>query len=274
MSRCASATRTAARPSTSASPAWPSRAATTTASGSARPPAGRRSCASRRPCSQGAPHATATGLFHTAFLYPTRSELAQRLRRLVSDRISITGASDHGVSEALYLDDLDGIGIELYWDRPRDAWPPPGAPGEKVGMFTMPLDVESLLGTAGDEPDSGRLVVGHAHLKVSDLPRAESFWTDTVGFDLMLHFGGQASFLSAGGYHHHVGMNTWLSAGAPPEPREGPGLDHVALAFADEASRDATAQRVAGYGEPPDGIAVELLVEDWLALEGEPVGSR
>ena len=201
----------------------------------------------------------ATGLFHTAFLYPTRSELGATLARLAADRVPMTGASDHGVSEALYLDDLDGIGIELYWDRPRQAWPPPSAPGEKVGMFTMPLDAESLLATAGDEADSGVLHVGHAHLKVADLDRAEDYWTNTVGFDLMQRFGGQASFVSSGGYHHHLGMNTWLSAGAPPEPRDGPGLEHVAIAFDDEASRDTAAQRVAAYGEPPDGIAVELL---------------
>jgi catechol 2,3-dioxygenase len=201
----------------------------------------------------------ATGLFHTAFLYPTRSELAATLQRLVRDRIPISGASDHGVSEAIYLDDLDGIGIELYWDRPRQAWPPPAAPGEKVGMFTMPLDAEGLLATAGDEADSGGLAIGHAHLKVADLDRAEDFWTNAVGFDLMQRFGGQASFVSSGGYHHHVGMNTWLSAGAPQEPQDGPGLQHVAVAFADEASRDAAAQRIADHGGNPDGVGVELL---------------
>jgi catechol 2,3-dioxygenase len=91
-----------------------------------------------------------TGLFHTAIRYPTRAVLADALRRLVEARVPLSGASDHGVSEALYLDDPDGNGVELYWDRPREEWPPPTKEGDKVEMYTRPLDVEALLAEAVD----------------------------------------------------------------------------------------------------------------------------
>jgi catechol 2,3-dioxygenase len=190
----------------------------------------------------------ATGLFHTAFRYPTRPQLAAALRGLVRERAPLTGASDHLVSEALYLDDPDGLGIELYRDRPREQWPAP-APGARVAMDTLPLDLESLL--ADPEPDAepaAGLDVGHVHLKVADVDDAVRWWTDALGLDVMVQLGPQAAFLASEGYHHDIGANTWMSAGASPEPREGPGLDEVVLAVAGDPSLAAAEDRLAAAG--------------------------
>jgi len=181
----------------------------------------------------GASPRAAAGLFHTAFRYPTRAALGAALRRIVDGRESLTGASDHAVSEALYLDDPDAIGVELYWDRPREQWPPP-RPGDKVFMTTEPLDAEGVLAAAeGDLPGaSARVDVGHVHLKVADVEQAVEFWTQEVGMEVMARYGADAAFIADGGYHHHVGANSWYSRGAALEPREGPGLDRVVIAGA------------------------------------------
>jgi catechol 2,3-dioxygenase len=168
----------------------------------------------------------ATGLFHTAFLYPTRGQLGAALLRVANERAAFSGASDHLVSEALYLDDPDALGIELYRDRPRDAWPAPD-PGERVKMDTLPLDLQALAAEA--EGDAEGVGIGHVHLKVADVDAATRFWTDEVGLELMTGWDGQAAFLAADGYHHHIGVNAWLSRGADPEPPEQPGLDAVVL---------------------------------------------
>jgi catechol 2,3-dioxygenase len=175
----------------------------------------------------------AAGLFHTAFRYPTRAQLGAALRRAVEGSESLTGASDHAVSEALYLDDPDGIGVELYRDRPREEWPPP-RPGDRVFMVTEPLDTEGVLEAAeGDLPDAARGIdVGHVHLKVADVEEAVAFWTHEVGMELMARYGADAAFIADGGYHHHVGANSWYSRGAALEPADGPGLDRVVVAGA------------------------------------------
>lgn len=195
-----------------------------------------------------APRAAA-GLFHTAFRYPTRAQLGAALRRIVAGRESLTGASDHAVSEALYLDDPDGIGVEIYRDRPRAQWPPP-APGDKVFMTTGPLDAEGVLADAqGELPDAAAGVdVGHVHLKVADVDRATAFWTEEAGMELMTRYGSDAAFLADEGYHHHVGANSWYSRGAPLEPADGPGLDRVVVAGA--APRTL---------ETPDGVEIEFV---------------
>src|SRR3954468_9050303 len=190
------------------------------------------------------------GLYHTAILYPTRKDLGEIYRRLRAANYPLTGASDHGVSEALYMDDPDGNGVELYFDRPREVWPPPSAPGDKVGMFTAPLDLESLLAAGEAEPEGGAVVdVGHVHLKVSDVERSVGFWSGELGFDVMARWHDQAAFLAVGGYHHHIGMNTWQSRGAAPGPRELPGLEEVRLRTGAESPVTI---------EDPDGIRVVL----------------
>jgi catechol 2,3-dioxygenase len=181
----------------------------------------------------GASPRAAAGLFHTAFRYPTRAALGAALRRIVDGRESLTGASDHAVSEALYLDDPDAIGVELYWDRPREQWPPP-RPGDKVFMTTEPLDAEGVLAAAeGDLPDAATGTdVGHVHLKVADVEQAVAFWTQEVGMEVMARYGADAAFIADGGYHHHVGANSWYSRRAAREPQDGPGLDRVVVARA------------------------------------------
>lgn len=163
-----------------------------------------------------------TGLFHVAWLHPSRAALAETVRRIAGNRWPIDGASDHGVSEALYLSDPDGLGIEIYADRPRELWRRP-ASGHGVEMVTLPLDLEDLLAQGAEEPAPAmgpEVVVGHVHLKVSDVPRATVFYRDALGFEEQAQMP-SAAFLSAGGYHHHVGLNSWQSqgAGAPPRMR-------------------------------------------------------
>jgi catechol 2,3-dioxygenase len=187
----------------------------------------------------------ATGLFHTAFVYPTRAQLGAALLRVANERAAFSGASDHLVSEALYLDDPDALGIELYRDRPRDAWPPP-EPGEKIKMDTLPLDLQALAAEA--EGDASGVRLGHVHLKVADVEESARFWTQEVGLELMTRWPGEAAFLAADGYHHHIGVNAWLSRGAGPEPPDGPGLDAVVLGGTGRSAQLQT----------PDGVRVVL----------------
>ena len=159
-----------------------------------------------------------SGLYHYALLYPSREELARAAVRLSVTGTPVDGASDHETHEAIYLPDADGNGIELAADRPRDAWPP--SLGYAGGP--QPLDVEDLLSTvAGEEPAAEAapgLRVGHVHLHVGDLERGLRFYRDLLGFDVMALLP-SAAFVAAGGYHHHLGFNTWQGAGAPPVAR-------------------------------------------------------
>lgn len=190
------------------------------------------------------------GLFHTALRYPTRPQLGAALRRIAVERHPLSGASDHLVSEALYLDDPDGLGIELYRDRPRAQWPAP-AEGERVRMDTLPLDLDDLLASAdGELPESAAGIdVGHVHLKVADVEAAVRFWTDEAGLELMTRFGDDAAFLAADGYHHHVGANAWFSRGAELEPATGPGIDEIVMASEDLGESEL---------RTPDGLRVLL----------------
>jgi catechol 2,3-dioxygenase len=161
-----------------------------------------------------------SGLFHFALLLPDRASLGQWLAHAGRERVQLTGASDHRVSEALYLRDPDHHGIEIYADRPRDEWE---GRVDRL-MTTLPLDLDDLVAAASDEqrasfdrlPDG--TVMGHVHLSVADVEDAIRFYRDELGFDLVAQLGAQAAFLSAGGYHHHLGANTWESRGAPAAP--------------------------------------------------------
>jgi catechol 2,3-dioxygenase len=142
------------------------------------------------------------------------------------------GAADHGVSEALYLSDPDGLGIELYADRPRERWERP-TDGNGVIMVTQPLDLDDLLAQAPAEPTPAvapGTVLGHVHLKVADVPRANAVYRDALGFEEQAQMP-SAAFLSAGGYHHHVGLNSWQSAGAHGAPDSAPGLRRIEFAL-------------------------------------------
>jgi catechol 2,3-dioxygenase len=198
------------------------------------------------------------GLYHYALLFPSREELARAVQRLAVTRTPIDGASDHGVSEAIYLSDPDGNGIELYADRPRDAWPPP-APGERVGMFTRALDLDDLLGTIAEE-DPVRQAgegqrMGHVHLHVGDLDAARAFYVDVIGFEAMASLP-SALFLAAGGYHHHLGANTWRGQGVGPAPAGTVGLREWTMVLEPDALAALRARlAAAGLGDGGDAVA-------------------
>lgn len=188
-----------------------------------------------------APH---TGLFHTAFRYSGRASLGAAVARTARLTRLFDGASDHGVSEAVYFTDPEGNGIELYRDRPFEEWPA-AEPG-RVGMFTMPLDLPALVAEAADEAEAPD--IGHIHLRTADVDRALEFWRDVVGLEERQRFGSQAAFLAEGLYHHHIGANSWQSAGASPAPRVSPGLEAFELRLRDSAVIDAAQARLERTG--------------------------
>ena len=162
--------------------------------------------------------ARATGLYHLAIRYPTRRDLAGALQRLARNRYGIQGASDHIVSEAIYLADPDQNGVELYADRPRDQW---AWHNGQVQMSTEPLDLEDLMATLEGERDlldpPPQTDLGHIHLHVADLAQAERFYHDFLGLDVTQRSYPGALFFAAGGYHHHIAVNTWAGKTSPPE---------------------------------------------------------
>ena len=205
-----------------------------------------------------------TGLFHFALLLPERSDLARWLAHAAADRVPLSGASDHLVSEALYLSDPDGHGIEIYRDRPREQW---ARERDGIRMATLPLDVDDLLGSLdGEEPSFPGLPqgtrMGHVHLHVADIEESESFYRDTLGFDVMARYGTDATFLSAGGYHHHIGANVWAGRGATPPPPGSAALRFATILLPDSAERDHVAARVADAGQEPEEADGGVLVRD------------
>jgi catechol 2,3-dioxygenase len=209
----------------------------------------------------------ATGLFHVAWLHPTRAALAATIRRIAAARWPFTGASDHGVSEALYLNDPDGLGIEIYADRPRERWR--RSPDGSIAMVTLPLDIDDLLAQWLQEPgeaiDPGSSV-GHVHLKVADLPLSEAFYRDALGFEEQAQIP-SAAFLSAGGYHHHLGLNSWQSAGAGAAPAQAPGLREMRFRLGRPGLQGLESRIAASAGEAQPGHA-----EDGSVLVRDPDG--
>ena len=189
------------------------------------------------------------GLYHFALLHPSRLELARAMQRLLATGTPISGASDHNISEAIYLPDPDGNGIELAADRPRERWGDLSDP-TAIGGPT-PLDLQGLLAPVADEGPraqaSPELVVGHVHLHVGDIERALGFWRDAVGFEVMTRFP-SAAFIAAGGYHHHLGLNTWRGEGVPPQPDGVVGLRHWTIELDGPADVAAARERVAATG--------------------------
>jgi catechol 2,3-dioxygenase len=217
--------------------------------------------------------ARSPGLYHFAVLLPSRGGLAGFLRHVAERGYPLHGASDHQVSEAIYLADPDGNGIEVYADRPRNEW---GYRNGQLGMTTEPLDVEGLMEEL-EEPDhpwdglpTGSRI-GHVHLQVSNLQDAELFYHRLLGFDITQRYGPAAVFMSAGGYHHHIGLNTWRSEGAPPPPDRSLGMRHFTIKLpdreemerlADRARRASVAVEERGEGvllRDPSGIGVLLV---------------
>jgi catechol 2,3-dioxygenase len=171
------------------------------------------------------------GLFHTAFLFPERADLGRWIKRAAEKSIKLDGASDHIVSEALYLTDPEGNGIEIYADRPHESWKWTNG---LVAMTTERLDMRAVVDSIpANRPDwkgaPENTVIGHVHLRVGDAQAAEEWWTGEMRFDTVARYGGAASFLSTGGYHHHIGANHWQSRGAGPRQPGRSGLAWVEL---------------------------------------------
>jgi catechol 2,3-dioxygenase len=192
-----------------------------------------------------------TGLYHFAILVPSRPDLGEALRRVIDAGWRFTGASDHLVSEALYLNDPEGNGIEIYRDRPRDEWPRDDE--GVIQMATLPLDLEGVLGEVdGSKPAPTAMPagtkIGHIHLQVANIPAAEAFYNGALGFDVMVRTYPGALFVAAGGYHHHIGLNTWESAGGQPPAQGSTGLRsfEIVLPTRDDADRVADHARAAG----------------------------
>lgn len=188
-----------------------------------------------------------TGLYHFALLLPEKTDLADLVKRLIKMGIPL-GSSDHLVSEAIYFSDPDGNGIEVYIDRPSSMWE--WRDGE-VKMAVDPLDFEELFRF---ETNSGwvglpeRTVMGHIHLHISDLEEAKQFYCDGLGFEVVSRLGNQALFISSEGYHHHIGLNTWKGAGAPPPEEREAGLKWYDIHYPDSYSRQEAVQRIWDMG--------------------------
>jgi catechol 2,3-dioxygenase len=206
----------------------------------------------------------ATGLFHVAIRFPTRAALGDVLARLGAAGAKV-GAGDHAVSEALYVDDPDGNGIELYADRPVNLWPAPT--GDMiVPMVTLPVDLESVLNDGGREKAIGAVAalgtdVGHVHLQVADIDRTTRFYSEALGLDLIARMGAYAAFFSSNGYHHHIGANTWNSRNGAPASHDRAGLDRIVFRVPDPDELERARLRLEDHGHTTEGTG-ELTVSD------------
>jgi len=212
----------------------------------------------------GARHAPRrTGLYHFAILVPSRLQLAHSLKQIADTQTPVQGFADHLVSEAIYLGDPDGNGIEIYRDRPRAEWH--DAQGN-FRMGTEPLDIDGVLSELeGHEDEQSEwngldpaTTLGHMHLKVASTRDSKTFYCDVLGFDKMVDWP-SALFISTGGYHHHLGLNTWESAGAPPPPPDAAGLRYFTMNLPDKNEVDKVLDRVRHAG-----LAVEEHPQGWL----------
>jgi catechol 2,3-dioxygenase len=211
----------------------------------------------------------ATGLYHLAILFPSRLDLAHALARLGEAQWSLDGVADHLVSEALYLSDPDGNGIELYRDRPREEWS--YAQGQ-LQMATLPLHLRGLADElpAADRPQPAvpaGTVIGHIHLQVASIADAEAFYHGVLGFDVTTRGYPGALFVSAGGYHHHLGLNTWHSAGSGPAVPGAVGLRSYEVVLPERAELDRVLDRVRDAG-----LAIDTGAEDFAAVR-DPSGN-
>jgi catechol 2,3-dioxygenase len=195
------------------------------------------------------------GLYHTAFLMPTRADLARWILNATKDRVPFTGASDHDVSEAIYLDDPEGNGVEVYSDRPREKW---RRDGKLIFQKTDPLDIDAIIretnpSTATSPGAPEGLRIGHMHLRVGNIAKAEAFYCGALGLDVTRRRTG-ATFLSSGGYHHHLAVNVWHSNGAGVRNRKRAGLGWFALEIKDQPTIDGVKKRLDAAGITIDSI--------------------
>ena len=217
----------------------------------------------------------AAGLFHTAFLFAEKADLAASVYSVAQKYpTAFTGSSDHLVSEAFYFDDPEGNGVELYWDRDPSAWK---WNGKTIEMGTSYLDPnlflqENLTEVGATDTGDGQTGVGHVHLKVGDIQSAKQFYVDTVGFETTIEYGTQALFVSAGGYHHHLGMNTWRSSGAGART-PALGLGEVSIQVPTTDDLGALTERLTARSIPLSNDGHELRFDDpWANLIRVSVG--
>ncbi|NMH71629.1 VOC family protein [Bacillus sp. RO2] len=212
-------------------------------------------------------HQRTTGLYHYALLLPSRADLGSIIHHFIANGVRLQGASDHLVSEALYLSDPDGNGIEIYRDRPAQEW---NWNGTAVEMASIALDVEDLLKEGQDNTWGGlpkETVMGHIHLHVSELKDTEQFYTKGLGFEVVTRYGDQALFISTERYHHHIGLNTWNGVGAPAPEGNSVGLVWFSLVFSSEEKKLSAVDRLTSLG-----YKVEVL--DGLYFAMDPSGNR
>ncbi len=209
------------------------------------------------------------GLYHQAILMPDRRSLALALTRVVAARWPLSGASDHLVSEALYLSDPEGNGIEIYRDRPREEW---SYRDGQLAMATLPLDLDDLVGELGGShevephaPPGARM--GHVHLQVSDIELAEDFYSGILGFEVMVRGYPGALFVSAGGYHHHLGLNTWQSHGAAPRRPGMLGLERFEVVLPGDSELERLVERIRG-----SDVSIEREEGGWIT--SDPFGNQ
>ena len=222
---------------------------------------------------EGVPNAThqprTNRLYHFAVRVPSRRALAQVLKHLLGSETPIQGYADHLGSEAVYLADPEGNGIEIYRDRPRDQWPRT-ASGE-LKMATDPLDLQGVLAELGGPPIQPFQLdpatrMGHIHLHVQDLESAVGFYRDVLGFDLVMRYGPSAAFLSAGGYHHHLGLNTWAAVGSAPPPESALGMQYFVIKLPDRTALDGVIDRL-------QRVQVQFAKQDHGVFVRDPSGN-
>ncbi len=205
-----------------------------------------------------------TGLYHFAILVPSRQDLAHVLYQFAVTETPIQGASDHTVSEAIYLADPDGNGIEIYRDRPRDQWT---LPNGEIVMGTEALDLNGVLTELNEDNIqwdglASGTKIGHVHLHVDSIQTAEHFYIDVLGFDMMMRYGDMASFLAVGGYHHHLGINTWQGIGAATPPENSVGLRYYVINLPNQDELDAVAERLNAANISFNATEQGILVND------------
>lgn len=207
----------------------------------------------------------APGLFHTAFLMPDRTELARWLRHAAHNNVQLDGASDHIVSEAIYLSDPEGNGIEIYADRPHGEWT--FRADGTVEMATNRLDLQALYDSAPADAWHGMAdgtAIGHIHLQVGNIPEADRFYRDVLGLKIMAAYPG-ASFFATGGYHHHVAANIWNSRGAQARTDTMSGLSDYTLQFNDAAALEKAVARL-------DALEIKATRDDGVWSLKDPWG--
>ena len=214
----------------------------------------------------------ATGLYHFALLLPSRADLGDALQHYVAVNAPISGFADHAVSEAIYLTDPDGHGIEVYRDRPRNEW---AFANGQLRMTTDPIDFEGVVGAATGQARGSAwrglppgTMMGHVHLQVAQIEATERFYIDLIGLDLVIRYGPSATFLAANGYHHHLGANVWAGVGLPPAPDNAARLLWYEIRQPDGAAIDAIAARLetASYAHERDTTGLRVVDPSGIQL--------